>query len=170
MNKGTFIIKGVTPIHLGDWVAREVSPCKNDKGEICFPGLNLKATLCSSAKKFKDPDDGRKSLHRRMRESIIVDPFLSPFLHNDKPIKEASAERTIVKVNHTCIYRAHWVIKDWKLKFEIYSQGLPMESVYDVLCYAASHKGIGCHRPEFGRFTIDRAEFSKEDLPKEVAA
>lgn len=148
---------------------------RNEGGAICMPALNMKAAICNAAKKFKDPASTRASAKDLVRGGIVVDPFLSPFLRNGKPLKtwDAIDERG-VGVNQSKVIRGRPMFTDgWQLKFDITvvdSEYISPDLIYDIISRACNFSALGDYRPDFGRFVIDEFKVSREILPMAKAA
>lgn len=148
---------------------------RNDDGAICMPGLNMKAAICNAAKKFKDPASTRASAKDLVRGGIVVDPYLSPFLRDGKPLKDwDTVDQRGVGVNQSKVIRSRPMLTNgWTLKFDIVvndSEYIQPDFLYEIIARACNFSALGDYRPDFGRFVIDEFKVLKEIMAEDEAA
>jgi len=146
-----------------------------ETGAIAMPALNMKAAICNAAKKFKDPASTRASAKDLIRGGIVVDPFLSPFLRDGKPIMEwDTIDERGVGVNQSKVIRSRPMLTNgWQLKYNITvtdSEYINTDLIYEVIARACNFSALGDYRPDFGRFVIEEFKVSKVIVPVAEAA
>lgn len=171
ITKVRFGIGGICPLKMDRWTdlpapknekeAQRQAPEKtyrNDDGVLSIPAVAIKAAMVNAA-----ADAGRKMESRKNKQTIKSGVFISPLmLSMGKEDYDELCEDVVTrkgqgdKVTRVKTYRP--LIKDWSVGGEMVLYGVTPDFVKQCLEIAGLRYGLLGHRPEFGRFMINKWE------------
>ena len=169
MAKYTIEIEGISDMKMDNWIdgiqpkneegykkQAELKVYKDDKGNISIPANAIK-----SAMKYASSEIGKKMEAKKNRQTIQSAVFIEPTMislgkkNHDGIVRDIVARGTGAKLTRVPTYRP--LIKGgWKITFEIDAFGVPMEFLQESLELAGLRFGLLSHRPEFGRFQVNK--------------
>jgi hypothetical protein len=169
MEKIQFEIEGISPLKMDKFV--EGQQPKNDdgwmkqasekayrdeKGNLAVPSGALKAAMRLAASQV-----GRKMEAKKHRQDIAAMVFVEgDNLSLKKKDYDCIAKDIVTrkgqgdKVTRVTTYRP--LIKEWKVSGYINNFGIPKEFLKECLELAGIRFGLLSHRPEFGRFKVNK--------------
>ena len=137
----------------------------DEEGYLCFPAVNIKASLLNAAKWFSDPrSSGQKKQAKELfTAKVFVVPEMPRFLVGGRPIKEPQfIDRRGVCVQRNRVNRERpGLLPGWRCCFQIQvviAEYISPNILRDVVEYAGRFVGWGDFRPDFGRFQVVRAD------------
>lgn len=175
MAKYTFEIEGISDMKMDAWIdgeqpknddgyrkQAELKVYKDDKGNICIPASALKAAM-----KLASSEIGKKMEAKKNRQTVQSALFIEPLMLNLGKKKHDGIVRDIVtragtagKVTRVPTYRP--LIKSgWKVQGTINAFGVPKEFIKECLELGGLRFGLLSHRPEFGRYQLNKFIESK---------
>ena len=138
---------------------------RNEKGEISFPGENLRQSIIASAKFRQDPRSPRKSAMDLYKAGVIA---LTPLASFGTPAWDyEDARRVMVQRNGITRIRPA-MRKGWRLTFDFLvnlPEYIDPSDLRDVIENAGRLIGLGDFRPTYGRFGV--VNFSVAGLASE---
>lgn len=165
-----FEIEGIVPIKMDRFVDEtqpktedeylkqaELKVYSDDKDNLIIPSLNLKASLKEAANELAGIKKG-KAMRQTIRAGVFVTPdnlSLGKKKHDgivkDLVTRKGSGD----KVTRVPSFRP--IIKNWKAKGTLtYCDELSFNFLRQGLDLAGLKYGIFGHRPEFGRFKVNK--------------
>lgn len=171
MVKYTFEIEGISDLKMDAWIdgqqpkndegyikQAESKIYKDGKGNLCIPAMALKAAM-----KLGSSEIGKKMEAKKNRQTIQSAVFIEPMMLSLGKKKHDGIVRDIVtrkgvgdKVTRVPTYRP--LIKNgWKVSGTINAfQNAPKEFIQASMELAGFRFGLLSHRPEFGRFQVNK--------------
>lgn len=170
IEKIEFEIEGTAPIKMDRWLdlpqpknekgyleqAKE-KVYRDDKGNISIPSSAVKATM-----RYASSEIGKKTMAKKNRQTISAQVFIHPTMLSlnkkeyDEIARDIVTRGTGAKVTRVAVYRP--LIKEWKVSGTMQTFGVPYDFVKEVLQLAGMRFGLLSHRPEFGRFVVNKFE------------
>jgi hypothetical protein len=175
MAKYKIEIEGISDLKMDNWIdgiqpkseegyrkQAEQKVYRDDKGNISIPANSIKASM-----KFASSEIGKKMEAKKNRQTIQSTVFIEPTMislgkkNHDGIVRDIVARGVGAKLTRVPTYRP--LIKSgWKISFELNAFGVPKEFLQECLDLAGLRFGLLSHRPEFGRFQVNKfAEISK---------
>jgi len=162
-------IQGISDLKMDNWIdgiqpkseegykkQAELKVYKDDKGNISIPANAIKASM-----KFASSEIGKKMEAKKNRQTIQSAVFIEPSMislgkkTHDGIVRDIVARGVGAKLTRVPTYRP--LIKGgWKINFEISAFGIPKEFLQESLELAGLRFGLLSHRPEFGRFQVNK--------------
>lgn len=171
MTKYTFEIEGISDLKMDAYNFDNIQPknnegyikqaeskvYKDEKGNISIPACAIKATMRNASSEIGKKMEGKKN-----RQTIQSALFIEPRMLSLNKKKHDGIVRDIVtrkgtgdKVTRVPTYRP--LIKSgWKVTGTINAFGVPKEFIKECLELSGLRYGILGHRPEFGRFQLNK--------------
>ena len=163
-------IEGISGIKFDKWIdgmqpknedgyrkQAELKVYRDEDGDVCIPASAIKASM-----KLASSEIGRKMEAKKNRQTIQSAVFLEPeMLSIGKKTYDGIAEDIVTrkgtgdKVTRVKTFRPI-VKKGWKVSFELNVFGVPKEFLRECLDLAGLRFGLLSHRPEFGRFQVNK--------------
>lgn len=170
MAKYTFEIEGISDMKMDAWIdgqqpkneegykkQAELKVYKDDKGNISIPAAALKATI-----KLASSEIGKKMEAKKNRQTIQSAVFIEPAMLSLGKKKHDGIVRDIVtrkgtgdKVTRVPTYRP-MIKAGWKATGTINAFGVPKEFIQECMELSGLRYGLLSHRPEFGRFQVNK--------------
>ena len=162
-------LEGISDMKMDNWIdgvqpksedgykkQAELKVYRDDKGNISIPANSIKASM-----KFASSEIGKKMEAKKNRQTIQSAVFVDPIMislgkkNHDGIIRDIVARGVGAKLTRVPTYRP--LIKSgWKINFEINAFGIPKEFLQECLELAGLRFGLLSHRPEFGRFQVNK--------------
>lgn len=127
---------------------------RNEKGKLYLPNTHFKAAMIKSGTDFKMT--GRKTYKEYIKAGIFIEPEEIILDQQEYVIHE---EPVVIQRARVMSWRPKF--KEWSCEFtiEITDEMINPDVLKDILIAAGKYKGVGDHRPEYGRFEV--VEFKK---------
>jgi hypothetical protein len=175
MTKYKIELEGISNLKMDKWVdgvqpkneegykkQAEMKVYRDDKGNVCIPSSAVKASM-----KLASSEIGRKMEAKKNRQTIQSAVFIEPeMLTLGKKNHDGIAEDIVTrkgtgdKVTRVKTFRP-LIRKGWKVNFELNAFGVPKEFMQEALELAGLRFGLLSHRPEYGRFQVNKFVESK---------
>jgi len=169
MSKYKVEIEGISDLKMDNWIdgvqpksedgykkQAELKVYRDEKGNISIPANSIKASM-----KFASSEIGKKMEAKKNRQTIQSAVFIEPTMislgkkNHDGIVRDIVARGVGAKLTRVPTYRP--LIKSgWKINFEINAFGVPKEFLNECLELAGLRFGLLSHRPEFGRFQVNK--------------
>jgi hypothetical protein len=167
-----FTLKSISPLKMDKWVdgtqpkneegykkQAEEKVYKDDKGNIVIPASAVKACM-----KYASSEIGKRTDAKRNRQTIQASVFIESDLslerkNHDGIVRDIVTRGQGSKVTRVPSFRP--IIKSWSAKGKMHLFGVPDAFVKECLELGGLRFGLLSHRPEFGRFVIERWEITK---------
>lgn len=123
---------------------------RTEKGELYLPSTHFKASMVKASTDFKMV--GKKSYKEYVKAGIIIDPIE---IILDQQEYEIHEEPVVIARARVMSWRPK--IKEWTCGFIIDiidDEMINQSTLKEILESAGKYKGVGDHRPEFGRFEV----------------
>lgn len=170
MTKYYVEIEGISDLKMDQWVEgikpkneegykkqAEEKVYRDEKGNISIPSVAVKATM-----KLASSEVGRKMEAKKNRQTVQSAVFIEPLMlslgkkeHDGICEDIVTRKGTGDKVTRVKTFRPI-ISRGWKTTFEIISFGVPKEFIEASLELAGLRFGLLSHRPEFGRFQVNK--------------
>ena len=129
---------------------------RTDSGKLYLPNTHFKASMIKSGTDFKMA--GKKSYKEYVKAGIFIEPeeiILDPQKY------EIHEEAVVIQRARVMSWRPKF--KEWSCEFEIEvaDEMLNADILKEILIAAGKYKGVGDHRPEYGRFEVVEWKLSK---------
>lgn len=128
---------------------------RNDDGELCIPGENLRMSIINAAKFRQDPRSPRKSAMDLYKAGIV--PLTQLASLGTKKWDYDSRKRVMIQRNG--ITRTRPAMKaGWTATFEFMvnlPEYIPQGDLHDVIVNAGRLVGLCDFRPTYGRFKVN---------------
>jgi len=130
---------------------------RDEKGGIAIPSNAVKAAM-----RYASSEIGKKTDAKKNRQTIAAQVFIAPTMLSLGREKHDGITRDIVcrgtgaKLTRVPTYRP--VIKEWKVSGVVQTFGVPFDFVKEALELAGMRFGLLSHRPQFGRFIVNKFE------------
>lgn len=137
---------------------------RNEKKQLCIPGMYLHACICGkngAAKYRQDPRSPRKSALDLYRSGIAVLTDLASL--GTKTWDYIDARRVTVQLSSITRMRP-CVHAGWEAEFEVMvnlAEYINEQDLHDVITNAGKFCGFGDMRPSYGRFQIVKFQTTK---------
>ena len=170
VEKIEFEIEGIIPLKVDKWL--DLPQPKNDngyleqakqkvyrdeKGNLAIPAEAVKAAM-----RYASSEIGKKTMAKKNRQTIAAQVFISPTMLSlgkkdyDEIVRDIVSRGTGAKLTRVPVYRP--LIKEWKVSGEMHTFGVPYDFVKEALALAGMRFGLLSHRPQFGRFVVNKFE------------
>jgi|SRR3990167_2859656 len=128
---------------------------KTTEGKLFLPNTHFKASLVKASTDFKMI--GKKSYRDYIRSGIFIEEEQIILNQQNYEIHE---EPVVIQRNRVMSWRPKF--KEWSCEFTINIEDDMINSqiLKEILESAGKYKGVGDHRPEYGRFKIDSYEIT----------
>lgn len=139
---------------------------RNQKKELCIPGIYLRQAILGAAKFRQDPRSPRKSAMDLFKAGLIPLTQLAPIMYDGKTIQTWSYDhKARVQIQRNAITRTRPAfVEGWEAVFEfsvlIPEYILPTD-LNDVIQNTGKLIGLADFRPTYGRFQISSFETLK---------
>lgn len=130
-------------------------------GNICIPGVNLKACLREAGGSFPDPRSKRKMSKDLIRAGIFVVPELMKINGGVKEWEFLDKRGVCVQMSRVTRVRPGFK-EGWTLEAEIrvgQPEHISPAFLERLIRHAGDFEGLGDFRPDYGRFTVASIEF-----------
>jgi len=168
-------LEGISEMKMDNWVdgqqpkneegykkLAELKVYRDEKENISIPASAVKAAM-----KYASSEIGKKMEAKKNRQTIMSAIFIEPAMislgkkDHDGIVRDIVTRGQGSKVTRVPTYRP-LIKKGWKITFEINAFGVPKEFIKECLDLAGLRYGLLSHRPEFGRFQVNKfVEVSK---------
>ena len=131
---------------------------KNESGECCIPATHIKGAMKWAAKKVKF---ARGTITQFVKACVYIDETMITL--GKKHADEINENIYPDKKGMQHYKERPMFYKGWKVSFTItvFEDSLPSEKIEECLNIAGMLFGIGCRRPDYGRFIIKKFETIK---------
>lgn len=133
---------------------------RDDDGELCIPGEQLRMAIINAAKFRQDPRSPRKSAMDLFKAGVVS---LTPMAKTGKGAWDYEDRRRVV-IQRNSITRARPALKSgWSVTFDLQvalPEYISPEILNEVICNAGRLMGLGDFRPTFGRFVLTKFSVS----------
>ncbi len=122
---------------------------RTEQGKLCLPSTHFKASMVKAATDFKI--SGKKTYKDYIKAGVFIEP---QEIVLDQKNYEIHSEPVVIARSRVMSWRPKF--KQWSCEFEI-DIADPMinpTTLKEILEMAGKYKGVGDHRPEYGRFTV----------------
>lgn len=169
MTKYNFEIQGISDLKMDNWIdgqqpkneegykkQAEQKVYKDEKGNISIPAMSIKAAM-----KYASSEIGKKTEAKKNRQTIMSAVFIEPTMlsvgkkEHDGIVRDIVTRGQGTKVTRVPTYRPT-LKKGWKVTGTIAAFGVPKEFLSECLELAGLRYGLLGHRPEFGRFQVNK--------------
>ncbi len=170
MTKYKVELEGISHLKMDKWVdgiqpkneegykkQAESKVYRDDKGNVSIPASAVKAAM-----KLASSEIGKKMEAKKNRQTIQSAVFLEPDMLSlgrkdyDGIVDDIVTRKgTGDKVTRVKTFRP-LIKKGWKVNFEINSLGVPKEFIQECLDLAGLRFALLSHRPEYGRFQVNK--------------
>jgi len=118
-------------------------------GKLYLPSTHFKASMIKAATDFKM--SGKKSYKEYIKSGIFIFPTE---IILDQQKYEIHSEPVVIQRSRVMSWRPKF--KEWSCSFtiELADEMLNKDTIKEILATAGKYKGVGDHRPEYGRFEI----------------
>jgi len=129
---------------------------RNADKELVVPLRQVKASLVKASTDFKM--EGKKTYKDYVRAGVLIEPEEAVLNPQEYKIHE---EPVVIQRNRVISWRP--LIENWSIDFtvRVLDEKIDLLQLREILVEAGKYKGIGDHRPEFGRFDIVNWEVQK---------
>lgn len=127
---------------------------RNDKGELCIPGMALKGACVGAARSRQDPRSPRKSA-MDLYKAIIVP--LTELASLGKTSWDYLDQRRVVVQRNAVNRTRPAMLAGWRATFDLLVQSpeyLDARSLNALVAEAGRLQGVGDFRPTYGRFQV----------------
>jgi len=134
----------------------ELKVYKDSKGFISIPAGAIKGAM-----RLASSEIGKRMEAKKNRQTIKSAVFVEPDMISLGTKKHDGIMEDVVtrgqgdKVTRVKTFRP-LIKKGWKVTFEINTFGVPKEFIQECLDVAGLRFGLLSHRPEFGRFQVNK--------------
>lgn len=175
MTKYKIEIEGISEMKMDNWInapqpkneegykkQAEDKVYRDEKGFISIPSNSVKAVM-----KYASSEIGKKMEAKKNRQTIQSAIFIEPLMislnkkNHDGIVRDIVARGQGSKVTRVPTYRP-LIKKGWKATFELTAFGVPKEFILECLELGGLRFGLLSHRPEFGRFQVNKFEEVKK--------
>jgi len=124
--------------------------------KLYLPNTHFKASMIKSGTDFKMT--GRKTYKEYVKAGIFIEP---EEIVLDQQEYEIHEEPVVIQRARVMSWRPKF--KEWSCEFEIEvaDEMLNIDSLKEILISAGKYKGVGDHRPEYGRFEVVEWKLNK---------
>lgn len=170
MTKYKVELEGISGIKFDKWIdgvqpkneegyrkQAEQKVYRDEKGNISIPAGAIKATMKLASSEIGKKMEAKKN-RQTIQSAVFIEPdMISMGIKNYDMVAEDIVTRKGQgdKVTRVKTFRP-LVKKGWKINFEINSFGVPNEFIKECLDLAGLRFGLLSHRPEFGRFQVNK--------------
>ena len=170
IEKIEFEIEGLSPLKMDKWLdlpqpkneagyLKQASEktYRDDKGHLAIPADAIKAAM-----RYASSEIGKKTMAKKNRQTISAQVFISPTMLSlgkkdfDEIARDIVSRGQGTKLTRVAVYRP--LIKNWKVYGEMQTFGVPFDFVKEALELAGMRFGLLSHRPQFGRFIVNKFE------------
>ncbi len=129
---------------------------RTTSGKLCLPNTHFKAAMIKAGTDFKM--EGRKTYKEYIKAGIFIEP---QEIVLDQQKYEIHEEPVVIQRARVMSWRPKF--KEWSCEFEIEitDEMINPNILKDILVAAGQYKGVGDHRPEYGRFEVIEWKVSK---------
>jgi hypothetical protein len=131
---------------------------RNQKGQICIPGIYLRGAIVEAARYRQDPRSPRKSARDLFKAGIV--PLTALASLGKKDWDYLDQQRVLVQ--RSAITRARPAfLPGWKATFEIQvvtPEYIPPADLLETVTSAGKLVGLADFRPTYGRFQVTKFE------------
>lgn len=130
---------------------------RDEKGKLYIPSTHFKASMVKAGADIKH--SGRKTCKEFIKAGIFIEPEQ---IILDQQEYEVHSEPVVIQRARVMSWRPKF--KKWSCSFVIEiadSEMLNPTLVKQVLEASGKYKAVGDHRPEYGRFTVEKFETIK---------
>ncbi len=122
---------------------------RTDKGKLCLPGNHFKASMIKAGTDFKMV--GKKTYKEYVKAGVFIEPELIVLTPQKYTIHE---EPVVIARARVMSWRPRF--DKWSCEFviEITDEMINSSTLKEILEAAGKYKGVGDHRPEYGRFEV----------------
>lgn len=176
MQKIKVKIRGVAPLIMNRFSIEENKPSRAKKvydptvesekktyrtsGNMLYlPNAHFKASLVKASTDFKMV--GKKSYKEYIKSGIFIEPEQIILDQQEYIIHE---EPVVIQRNRVMSWRPKF--KEWSCEFiiQIADDMINSQILKEILESAGKYKGVGDHRPEYGRFKIEHYSIMEVEL------
>lgn len=129
---------------------------RTESNKLYLPSTHFKACLVKAATDFKM--SGKKSYKDYVKAGVFIEPME---IILDQQKYEIHSEPVVIARSRVMSWRPKF--KEWSCKFEIEitDDYINPTTLKEILMAAGKYKGVGDHRPEYGRFEVVKYEITK---------
>lgn len=122
---------------------------RTEDGKLYIPSTHFKASMVKASADFKM--SGKKSYKDYIKSGVFVEPEQ---IILDQQKYEVHEEPVVIQRARVMSWRPKF--KEWSCQFEIEitDDMINYNILKEILESAGKYKGVGDHRPEFGRFIV----------------
>ena len=161
MNKFTYdggdeILKRGKKVYIPEEEA-EVKTYRTEEGKLYLPNTHFEASMVKAATDFKMT--GRKTYKEYVKAGVFVE---QEEIILDQQEYEIHAEPVVIQRSRVMRWRPKF--KEWSCSFtiEITDDMINQSTLKEILGMAGKYKGVGDHRPRFGRFKVTEWKITKK--------
>lgn len=170
IEKIEFELEGLSPLKMDKWLnlpqpktdagyLKQASEktYRDDKGNLAIPANAIKAAM-----RYASSELGKKTMAKKNRQTIDAQVFISPMMLSlgkkdyDEIARDVVTRGMGAKVTRVVVYRP--LVNEWKPSGEMKTFGVPFDFVKEALELAGMRFGLLSHRPQFGRFVVNKFE------------
>ena len=129
---------------------------RNSDGELCLPNTHFKASMIKAGTDFKMK--GMKTYKEYIKSGVFIEEELIKLEPQEYEIHE---EPVVIGSARVMSWRPKFV--EWSCVFiiNIEDDMINQSALKDILEAAGKYKGVGDHRPEYGRFVVEEYKVVK---------
>ena len=129
---------------------------RTEEEKLFLPSTHFKAAMIKAGTDFKM--SGKKTYKEYIKAGIFIEP---EEIVLDQQEYEIHAEPVVIARARVMSWRPKF--KEWSCEFviEIADEMLNADTIKEILIAAGKYKGVGDHRPEYGRFEVIEFETIK---------
>ena len=122
---------------------------RNSEDNLFIPSSHFKASMIKASTDFKMV--GKKSYKEYVKSGVFISPTE---IILDKQTYTIHEEPVVIQRARVMSWRPRF--DEWNCEFEIEitDEAINPETLMEILETAGKYKGVGDHRPEYGRFEV----------------
>lgn len=126
---------------------------RTDAGELYLPNTHFKASMIKAGTDFKMV--GKKSYKEYIKAGVFIEPeqiVLEPqeYIIHEEPV--------VIQRARVMSWRPRFDKWSCEFEIEITDEMINSTTLKEILEAAGKYKGVGDHRPEYGRFEVESYE------------
>ena len=122
---------------------------RTSEGNLMLPSTHFKASMIKAATDFKM--SGKKSYKDYVKSGVFIMPMEIELNEQEYTIHE---EPVVIQRARVMSWRPRFDKWSCNFEIEITDESINPETLMEILETAGKYKGVGDHRPEYGRFIV----------------
>jgi len=122
---------------------------RTSEGKLMLPSTHFKASMIKAASDFKM--SGKKTYKDYVKSGVFITPME---IELDEQTYTIHEEPVVIQRSRVMSWRPRFDKWSCRFEIEITDESIDPETLIEVLETAGKYKGVGDHRPEYGRFIV----------------